>query len=89
MIQFSRSITINGRIVGKGNPIYIIAEAGVAHFGSEEKAYRLVDLAVKAGADAVKFQIFNVDALISNALSDWKDRLRSRQLPFQAFEKIQ
>jgi N,N'-diacetyllegionaminate synthase len=89
MIQFSRNITIDGRIVGKGNPIYIIAEAGVAHFGSESKAYKLVDLAVEAGADAVKFQIFNVDALISNTLSDWKNRLRSRQLPFQAFERIQ
>lgn len=89
MIQFSKNITIDGRIVAEGNPIYIIAEAGVAHFGSEEKAFKLVDLAIGAGADAVKFQVFDVDAMISDELNDWKDRMRSRQLPFQAFERIQ
>ncbi|MDD5450326.1 MAG: N-acetylneuraminate synthase family protein [Desulfovibrionales bacterium] len=86
---FSKNISIDGRTVGEGNPIYIVAEAGVAHFGNEEKAYRLVDLAVEARADAVKFQVFDVNALISDELNDWKDRLRSRQLPFQAFERIQ
>lgn len=89
MGRFSRQFKIEGRTVGDGNPIYIIAEAGVAHFGNEEKAYRLVDLAVEARADAVKFQVFDVNALISDELNDWKDRLRSRQLPFQAFERIQ
>lgn len=89
MIKFSKNITIDERNIGRGNPVYIIAEAGVAHFGNEEKAYRLVDLAVEADADAIKFQIFDVNALISNELKDWKERLRSRQLPFQAFERIQ
>ena len=45
--------------MGRDCPVYIIAEAGVAHFGREEKALRLVDLAVEGGADAVKFQIFD------------------------------
>lgn len=89
MNQFSTHFNIDGRSVGEGNPIYIIAEAGVSHFGSEEKAYELVDLAAKAGADAVKFQIFDVDAMIAKELDDWKERLGSRQLPYQAFERIQ
>lgn len=89
MIQFANNFRIDKCNVGMGNPVFIIAEAGVAHFGSEEKACRLVDVAVDAGADAVKFQIFDVDALISKELDDWKERLRSRQLPFQAFERIQ
>ncbi|HYD74995.1 N-acetylneuraminate synthase family protein [Ramlibacter sp.] len=86
---FSDRFEIDGRPVGAGCPAYVIAEAGVAHFGSEEKAYRLVDLAADAGADAVKFQVFDVDALISGELPEWKDRLSSRHLPYEAFRRIQ
>jgi N,N'-diacetyllegionaminate synthase len=88
-VGFARLFEIAGRPIGEGAPVYVIAEAGVAHFGIEDKAYRLVDLAVDAGADAVKFQVFDVDALISGASPEWKDRLRSRQLPYEAFERIQ
>jgi N-acetylneuraminate synthase len=41
---------------GHGNPTYIIAEAGINHNGSVQIAKQLIDLAVDAGADAVKFQ---------------------------------
>src|SRR5580658_1972133 len=51
-------ITIGKRRVGKGEPCLIIAEAGVNHNGSLEFARALVDVAVDAGCDAVKFQTF-------------------------------
>jgi N-acetylneuraminate synthase/N,N'-diacetyllegionaminate synthase len=89
MHRFSQRIEIDGCPVGEGCPVYLIAEAGVAHFGSEEKAYRLVDLAAEAGADAVKFQVFDVDALISRELPEWRERLGSRQLSYDAFGRIQ
>ena len=38
--------------------VFVIAEAGVAHFGSIKKAKKLVDLAHYSGADAVKFQAY-------------------------------
>jgi len=45
--------------------IYIIAEAGVNHNGSLDQAVRLVDVAAESGADAVKFQTFKADKLVS------------------------
>lgn len=45
--------------------VYIIAEAGVNHNGSEDKARTLVDIAADSGADAVKFQLFDPQALVT------------------------
>lgn len=44
---------------------YIIAEAGVNHNGQEELAFQLVDAAVEAGADVVKFQTFKAKNLVT------------------------
>lgn len=81
-IQFGRYT------VGAGHPVFVIAEAGVAHFGSIENAFKLVDMAVAAKADAVKFQIFKTDSLISHVNAEWRERLRPKELPYDAFKLI-
>ena len=47
------------------NKVFIIAEAGVNHNGLLKTAKELVDVAVNAGADAVKFQTFKAESLVS------------------------
>lgn len=47
-----------------GGQTFIIAEAGVNHNGEVEKAKELVDVAEKAGVDAVKFQIYQTDEIM-------------------------
>lgn len=49
----------------KAHHTYIIAEAGVNHNGSLDMAKMLVEVAAEAGADAVKFQTFKADKLVS------------------------
>ena len=44
--------------------VFIIAEAGVNHDGLIDNAYRLIDAAVEAGADAIKFQTFKAESLV-------------------------
>lgn len=47
--------------------VFIIAEAGVNHNGSIELAKKLIDVAVEAGVDAVKFQTFKAEKLVSKS----------------------
>lgn len=49
--------------------VLIIAEAGVNHNGSLQRALTLIDVAAEAGADVVKFQTFRSEAVISNFAS--------------------
>jgi N,N'-diacetyllegionaminate synthase len=53
-----KTIRIGARLVGDGQRVFVIAEAGVNHNGSVRLAKALVDAARAAGADAVKFQNF-------------------------------
>jgi N-acetylneuraminate synthase len=46
---------------------YIIAEAGVNHNGNRDMAFQLVDVAVEAGADAVKFQTFKTENVVTKS----------------------
>ena len=56
-------VKIGDRLVGDDNPTYVIAEIGVNHNGILPLAIELIDAAISAGADAVKFQKRNLENL--------------------------
>lgn len=94
-------IEFDGRKIGKDQPVFIIAEAGVNHNGDIELAKQLVDKALKAGADAVKFQTFKVEDLVTKEteMADYQkenigekksqyDMIREVELDNEDFEEL-
>lgn len=61
----TRALSIGDRPIG-GPSVFVIAEAGVNHEGDPALAHRLIDAAADTGADAVKFQTFQADALAAS-----------------------
>lgn len=71
----AKHVEIGSRTIGQSSTVYLVAEAGVNHNGSVDAARKMVDAAHKAGADAVKFQVFQAT------------RLASRYAPQAAYQK--
>jgi sialic acid synthase SpsE len=57
-------VKIGGRTVGAGNPCLVVAELGTSHQGDVSRARELVDAAVEAGAQCVKFQLVHAEELL-------------------------
>ena len=55
------AVRLGNRLIGDGQPCFVIAEIGINHNGDIDLAKRLIGLAVDAGCDAVKFQKRTVD----------------------------
>ena len=68
-----RVLDLAGRQVGDGCAVFIIAEIGINHNGELDIARRLIDVAVKSGADAVKFQKRDPELCVP---VDQRERLR-------------
>jgi N-acetylneuraminate synthase len=58
-----RAVRLGARHVGPGHPVFIVAEIGINHNGDVDLATKLVEAAVAAGCDAVKFQKRTVEAV--------------------------
>jgi N,N'-diacetyllegionaminate synthase len=95
-------LAIGDRRIGAGHPCFVVGEAGVNHNGCLDLARQLVDVAVDAGVDAVKFQTFVADELVTADASkaDYQRRitdagesqlemLRRLELPAHSFAELQ
>src|ERR1700724_4568631 len=60
-----RTVKIGNKLVGPGQPCYVIAEIGINHNGDVDLAKRLISVAVAAGCSAVKFQKRTIDVVYS------------------------
>ena len=99
-MNMGASITIGNRSVSAAGPAYVIAEIGVNHNGSAELAHRMIDEAVAAGADAVKFQTFITGELVLPSAaqaayqtlavgeSSQAEMVRKLELPFADFAAL-
>ncbi len=94
-------IDISEKKIGKDHPSFIIAEAGVNHNGKLELAKKLVDEAKKAGVDAVKFQTFKAEDLVTKEgkMADYQKKnlgeeksqyemIKERQLGYDEFKEL-
>ena len=87
--SFVKKIIIDKKNISHKSNTYVIAEAGVAHFGNLKKAFRLVDLAKNAGADAVKFQAYITDELIFNKFKSWYNRYKLKEIDYTFLYKLE
>jgi N-acetylneuraminate synthase len=72
-----KTLSIGDHTVGDGEPCFIIGEIGINHNGDLDVTKQLIDVAVSAGADAVKFQKRTIDVVYSA-----EELERPRENPF-------
>jgi N-acetylneuraminate synthase len=84
----SNRIRVGNKLIGEGEPVFVIGEAGSNHDGNLGKAKKLVEAAAEAGADAVKFQLFKADKVyVKNA--GRADYLRDKRSMNEILKKME
>ncbi len=93
-------IKIKDRRLGYGQPVFVIAEAGVNHNGRLDLAIKLINAAKKVGADAVKFQTWRTENILvkgtakaeyqkaDGAQEDQFEMIKKCELPYGDFVKL-
>ena len=83
-----KKVSIANRLVGEGEPCFIIAEAGVNHNGDVNLAKKLIEVAKESGADAVKFQAFKAEELVIKGAEKAEYQKRTTGKEESQFEMI-
>ncbi|VVC04507.1 NeuB family protein [Candidatus Bilamarchaeum dharawalense] len=83
-----QTFKIGEKKVGNNEPCFIIAEAGSNHNGRLDHAKKLIDEAIKAGADAVKFQLFKAEKLYVKE-AGYADYLKDSTSIFQLIKDME
>ena len=72
--------------------LFVIAEAGVNHNGNPDLAFQLVDVALEAGADAIKFQTFKTENLVTKTVpraNYQKYAINTEETQFSMLKKLE
>lgn len=86
------TVKINKRIIGKNQPVFIIAEAGINHNGDLNRAKQMVKTAAEIGADAIKFQTGKVSETIIRKAPKAKyqeNHSRPKETQYQMLKKLE
>ena len=65
-----KKFDIENKSIGDKQACFVIAEIGNNHNGNIENAFKLIDAAIESGADAVKFQVKDIESAFSKELLD-------------------
>lgn len=82
------SVKIKDRVIGKNQKCFVIAEAGVNHNGDVALAHKLVEVAASTGADAVKFQYFITEELITPNAPKAEYQVQTTKKPGSQYEML-
>jgi len=84
-------IKIGDKLVGEGEPVFVVAEAGSNHDGKLTQAKKLVDVAANAGADAVKFQTFSADKIVAKTgpKAGYMKKVSEKESVYEIFKRIE
>jgi len=79
-------VKIGDRWVGEGEPCFIVAEIGINHSGDIDLAKQMVDVAIKCGVDAVKFQTFKAEEFVASAGGSYTYRSQGKEITESMYE---
>ena len=79
-------IQIGNHVIGKEQEPFIVAEAGINHNGEIEKAFKMIELAKKVNASAVKFQTFKAEEFISNKEMTYTYQSQGKEITESMYE---
>ena len=85
-----KEIQIGQKTVGLNQQPYFIADVAANHDGDIHRAFKLIELAKEAGADAAKFQNFKANTIVSkNGFEKWATAVTSGYMEKSVFEVYQ
>lgn len=85
----NKVIQVEGRSISNDSPAFIVAEAACNHLCDMKNAFRLIDEAAKAGADAIKFQTYKAERLTTRAATAYGNIQTQSQLDYyRQFDKF-
>jgi len=87
-----QKIKMSSYFIGEGEPCFIIAEVGVNHNGDVNLAKKLIEVAREAGAEAVKFQTFKAEEVVTQSAKKagyQKETTSSEESQFEMIKKLE